>query len=210
MKRLREVLFVGLIGLAFIVSLYGILHLPERVPIHFDSSGRPDSYGSKWILLVNPLIAALVYFGIPFLMKIDPYSEKITPRKMTVMIIRDALTLFISFMAVISVWAAYIGKLPTGIVEIMVSSLFVILGNYLPKLPPNWFVGIRTPWTLLSERVWKKTHSAVGILMFLVGLVMLVSAILSPKIWIFITIASAILLVVVSFTYSYYLYNHQP
>ena len=56
--------------------------------------------------------------------------------------------------------------------------LFIVIGNLLPRARPNWFVGIRTPWTLSSDRVWEKTHRfgghvfvAAGMLMLLSGLV---------------------------------------
>jgi uncharacterized membrane protein len=55
--------------------------------------------------------------------------------------------------------------------------LFIVIGNLLPRARPNWFVGIRTPWTLSSDRVWEKTHRFGGHVFVVVGILMILSGV---------------------------------
>ena len=67
------------------------------------------------------------------------------------------------------------------IVPVIVGLIFIIIGNYLQRVRSNYFMGIRTPWTLSNETVWKKTHRLSGKLFFIGGLLILVSAFLPEE-----------------------------
>lgn len=86
-------------------------------------------------------------------------------------------------------WAmnAAIFGLPVRIEQVIpwgVGILFVVIGNYMPQLRPNYFMGIRTPWALENEYVWKKTHSMGGIVFCLMGLLLIAAGFFSSEIMI--------------------------
>ncbi len=85
--------------------------------------------------------------------------------------------------------------------------LFVVLGNYLPKIPRNWFIGIRVPWTIASEEVWKRTHRLGGWLFVIGGCVMMAlsAAGLSPVVAMLVPLAP--IMIVVAFIYPYIVFR---
>ncbi|MEK7167698.1 MAG: SdpI family protein, partial [Patescibacteria group bacterium] len=85
----------------------------------------------------------------------------------------------------------------------------IVLGNYLGKIKPNWFMGIRTPWTLSSEVVWNKTHRMGGRLFIILGLTLMIVPWL-PALWGMILLFSGIILLVLgTFIYSYIAYRQE-
>jgi len=89
----------------------------------------------------------------------------------------------------------------------MIGVLFIILGNYMGKIKPNWFMGIRTPWTLSNEEVWNKTHRLGGKMFILLGLVMICGTFLpSETFWKAFTV-SIVIILLIPMIYSYLLYR---
>ncbi len=204
---MRRVVILIFLVVSFLVAIYGIIVLPSTIPTHFDASGNPDDYGSKFVLLLFPIAALLTYVGIPLIFRIDPYADEIEPRKFALLVVRDIMVIFFSAVSVIAVMGAFTGRIPPNLIAVLVSALFVVMGNYLPRLPRNWFVGIRTPWTLVDERVWRRTHRVFGVSFFLLGIVMLVVSFFSIGLWLWITICGVALITVGAFLYSYIAYR---
>ncbi len=87
--------------------------------------------------------------------------------------------------------------------------LFIIIGNTLPRARPNWFFGIRTPWTLSSDRVWERTHRLGGYIMLLGGALIALAAVVSPRWAIVVLIGTAVLTTAVALIYSYVLWRRE-
>ena len=66
-------------------------------------------------------------------------------------------------------------------IMLLIGVLYIILGNYLKTIKPNYFIGIRTPWTLQNETVWKQTHKLAGVLWFIGGLIVVSSSLILEK-----------------------------
>jgi uncharacterized membrane protein len=81
----------------------------------------------------------------------------------------------------------------TRIVPALVGAMFVVIGNVLPQARPNWFFGIRTPWTLTNDRVWRRTHRIAGYLFVACGLLMVASAAFPATIGFPVTFAGALI-----------------
>jgi hypothetical protein len=87
--------------------------------------------------------------------------------------------------------------------------LFVVIGNYLTRVEPNWFVGIRTPWTLSSDKVWRKTHRTGGWLMVIGGLAFALGAFLPPGALLPLLIATIVVVAVFPIVQSYVLWKRE-
>jgi len=92
-------------------------------------------------------------------------------------------------------------------VTILVGILFIVMGNYLPQVKSNYFMGIRTPWTLSSEDVWVKTHRLSGKICFVAGIVIFVSTFLPAYLSSDIIISMIAIIVIVPTAYSYFMFK---
>ena len=89
------------------------------------------------------------------------------------------------------------------VVSIGIGGLFIVIGNLMTRVRPNWFMGIRTPWTLSSDTVWRKTHRFGGVAFVIAGLCFLASSFLNSKWTFYAAFASAIVAALSSVVYSY-------
>lgn len=196
----REILPVVLLLVMVVAAVHYYPSLPNPVPSHFGANGEPNGWMSKPVYLTFNLGQFMIlYLLLTFLPFIDPLKKKVAPRFKVVLLLRDVVLLFTVVMFFRGMVAAREGSLSLNMPEILVGVLLAVLGNFLPKMPQNWFFGIRTPWALSSEIVWKKTNIMGGWLMTLSGGLWIVCAILKFDIWIPITL----LVVVVLWTYTY-------
>ena len=158
--------------------------LPAQVPSHFGTNGQVNGYTSRqnlWLFtLALPLGTALVLTLLPHF---DP-KRRLDGSNVNFQKLRLAV---LGLLSGIACYSVYLGLHPnaasaTG-VAVLVGIFFVFLGNYLTTVQPNYFVGIRTPWTLESPNVWARTHRAGGILFCLAGLLMVGLALILPAAW---------------------------
>lgn len=188
------------------IGIYYYPILPKIVPSHFNLQGRADGWMSKpaFYAVMGGVVFG-IYLLLTFLPAIDPLKKKIEPRLSVVMSIRDVLMVFFAALFFLSLQAAHEGVLRARLLQIVLGLLFVILGNYMPKIPQNWFLGIRTPWTISSARIWKKTHILGGWLFMLAGLIFIVAGSfgMSNTVPIVAIIAAG----GISILYSFYLYK---
>ena len=166
----------------WIITLFfigGVFLMPETVPIHWDINWKVDGYGSRYSLIILALFPILVHYGMFFAKKIDPRKRNIEKREKTYEIFRYGLTCFFIVLVVIFY---YLTLNPQGNIKVILLSvlglLLIGMGNYMPKVPQNYFLGIKTPWTLANEYVWKKTHKLGGYSYIVVGLIILINALL--------------------------------
>jgi uncharacterized membrane protein len=185
-------------------------HLPERVPIHWNLQGEVNGWTSKSSgLLSLPLINVGVNVLLRFVPRFDPKLrgklDKEDRMSTVLQIIRLALAAFVGAVFCDLIMAA-LGR-PVAGGRLMLSStllLLAVMGNYLGNLRPNYFAGIRTPWTLESPATWRATHRLGGRLMFFGSLLLLVlQFFLSESMTNILFTASLILLAVWAFWYSW-------
>ena len=172
MKRLELVMF-GLALLSFMVSLYFYPLMPEEIAIHWNVQGQADGYTSKFpglFILPSLLVGIILLFiAIP---KIDPLKENIEKFRRYY---DGFVTLFSAFMVFIHLyvifWNIGIRVSPNIILPLGFGLLFFYCGVLCENAKRNWFIGIRTPWTLSSEKVWERTHKLGGKLFKACGLI---------------------------------------
>lgn len=181
--------------------------ISDNVAIHFNMQGQADDWGNKNTLLVPASIGLVIYLVMLIIPAID------NKRSFEAMggkyhSLRFILGLFTSLLSVylLSLSAEPSGKEPHILISLL-GALVALLGNYLPTLRPNYFIGIRTPRTLQNEMVWKKTHWVGGLSLMVGGCLIFVFSFLMPFKWLMtvvglILLTSAIIPVLYSYTES--------
>ncbi|MCD6535947.1 MAG: SdpI family protein [Thaumarchaeota archaeon] len=172
MKRI-EAIVLGLVLLSFMVSLYFYPLMPEKIAIHWNVQGQVDGYASKFPgLFILPFLLTgivLLFITIP---RVDPLKENIEKFRKYY---DGFVILFSAFMVFIHLyiisWNIGIRVSPNIVLPIGFGLLFFYCGILCENAKRNWFIGIRTPWTLSSERVWERTHKLGGRLFKACGLI---------------------------------------
>jgi uncharacterized membrane protein len=157
---------------------------PDQIPVHWNAAGEVDRYGGKAEgLLMLPLITIGLYLLLLFLPRIDPRKANYALFTGSYAVIRISLVVLMTAIhALVILWIEDI-KINAAVVVLGgVGLLFIVLGLVMGKVQPNWFVGIRTPWTLASRRSWVKTHRLGGWMFIGMGLVTMLSAAM-PGAW---------------------------
>ena len=199
-----------LIGLmiAFALAVYG--RLPEQVPTHFGLSGEPDGWTPRFPgAFLMPVLAGGVYLLLIVLRRIDPRGANYSRFEETWWVFLNVIALLMTAIHVLSLGFAIGWPIDMArAVTVTVGLLFVGLGNYMPRLRSNWWMGIRTPWTLESEEVWRETHRVGGWAFVAAGLLVVLAGLLlepGPRAW-----ASGIAFgtaIVIPLVYSYVAYR---
>ena len=163
-------------GASFIGQLIIYPRLPEQVPIHWNAYNEIDGWAGKEAALLMgllPLLMLLLFIVIP---KIDPKKENFVKHAGVYQMFAALMTVFMGGVSWMTPVSALGIALPVGLLlNLLLGLVFVVLGNQMPRIRFNYSFGIRTPWTLASETVWKKTHRLCGFIFVLSGLVMMVS-----------------------------------
>lgn len=200
---------IWLVPFVYLFIIYPVL--PEQVPLHFDVNGQPDKYGSRQrllfpLLLING-VAGIMYLLLKFLPAIDPKRKA----KYSIGVFKKLGLAMLVFMTLLNVAILYAveNKSFDGrqIIFSLVGLFFAYIGNLFYSVKPNYFVGIRTPWTLESDDNWRETHQLGGKLWLAGGMLMaLLSLILPPKAGTitFLAIVCIIILIPVIYSYMYY------
>ena len=158
--------------------------LPAQVPSHFDTNGQINGYSNRqtlWLLaLALPVGTALL---LTFLPRLDP-KRRLDSSSLNFQKLRLAIVALLGALACYSVYLALHPGAASGPgIAVLIGVFFIFMGNYLTTVQPNYFVGIRTPWTLESPGVWARTHRAGGILFCIAGLLMVGLALALPPLW---------------------------
>jgi uncharacterized membrane protein len=173
-----EVFALVLVAAAFLMSALLYRRLPERMPTHWNIRGEVDAYGSRpfGAFLLPAMMGGLflVFLALP---AISPRGFRFDRFHAVWGIFQTAILGFL-FLVHTLVLSAAMGKRVdmTRVIEAGIGLLLAVLGNFMGKITRNFFVGIRTPWTLASEEVWMRTHRLGGKLFVLAGLMTFVLA----------------------------------
>lgn len=190
----------------FIYSVYMWNKLPDIVPSHWNIKGEIDNYSGKMLpLLIMPCMNLFFYLLLFFIPRIDPRRKNYDLFNSSYQNIRLIIHIFFAGMHAFLMHASIASD--AGGVKYMIAGvglLFAMLGNYMRTMRSNFFVGIRTPWTLSNEEVWKQTHIMGGRLWFYGGLLISVISLFVPDVVAsFMMIGGIIILGIIPVVYSY-------
>ncbi len=205
--RPATVLTVLIIVAQILVSLVTYPFLPDIVPSHWNAAGQVNGYMPKLLSTVLfPLISIGVYALVRVLMSIGPRlgyqnQQRGSPQVVNLILVGILLFLLILQLTTTSI-ALGVNIDVSFVISLAISLLFIFLGNYLGKLRRNFWVGIRTPWTITSDVVWERTHRLGGwlfVLGGLLGVIMSFVPLLRP--WGLLVIVGLIALILVVYSF---------
>jgi uncharacterized membrane protein len=201
---------VGLVLLSFILSIYFYSKVPDQMATHWNSQGEVNGYMSKfWGLFFTPVVITGIAALLLVIPKIDPKKENIEKfRKYYDGFIILFLLFMVSVHLQILLWNVGIQISPNIVLPAGTGLLFYYIGILIGNADRNWFVGIRTPWTLSSDRVWKKTNQLGGKLFKLAGIVAIFGTLFS-KLAVFFIIVPVLLVAGFTVIYSYLEYQKE-
>ena len=172
--RRNNVLMVLFIAVMAVMAVVSYFYLPERIPIHWNVAGEIDNYAGRLFIFLPSVLGAGVALLLKFTQRIDPNSDNYGRFQKSydlfgvlicgLFLVLEAVTIYSSFYPQV--------KLVDKVVPFSIGLMFLVIGNMMPKFRPNYFVGIKTPWTLANEEVWTKTHRIAGRIWFAGGLVL--------------------------------------
>jgi uncharacterized membrane protein len=202
-------LVIAAVAIGF--SIWAYPKLPDRMPTHWDIHGQPNGYSSRLFGVALIPLMILVLTGIAqVLPRIDPRRANYAKFIGVYWLIINCILLFmvvIHFAMLASALGSPVNLTRVGLVG--VGLLLALLGTYLRRVEPNWFLGIRTPWTLSSDAVWRETHRVGGWAFVAGGLLLTACAFLKPPLvyWVFgVTIG---LVAIVPIVWSYVLWRRE-
>ncbi|MDA0815447.1 MAG: SdpI family protein [Chloroflexi bacterium] len=208
----RELPLLGLVAAMWIATAVAWPFAEDQIPTHWNARGEVDGYGGKAEgLLLLPGIALAMWALLAFIPKIDPGRRNYASFGNAYFLMRVALLAFFGLLhagivalalgADIDIFALF----PLGI-----GVLFIVLGNLMPKFRPNYFAGVRTPWTLASARSWTATHRLAGRLFIVLGVLLAGMVFVREEWMVFVILGGVGLLLVAVSAYSYVVWRNDP
>ena len=199
-RLLNLLLIIG--AFALVASFYE--RLPDPYPTHWNLAGKADNFAAKpWGPLALPLTMTGLWLLLELLPRLSPKGFRIDPFARVYTILQNAILGFFfllnasAVMAALGSGVAAFERLPLA----AVGMLLLILGNYMGKITRNFFIGIRTPWTLASDEVWLRTHRLGGKVFVAAGLLIIAGELFGagPTFMLPVILAAAIVPAVYSF-----------
>jgi uncharacterized membrane protein len=173
--RTSETIVLAVVIASFAIGIFLYPQFPETIATHWNAQGQVNGYMSKfWGLFLLPLLSLVLLLLFKVIPKIDPLKQNIAKFR----------KYFDNFVVLVMLFLFYIYMLTIfwnlgysfDLVRMLVPALAVLIyctGILLENTKRNWFIGIRTPWTMSSDKVWEKTHKIAGKLFKLIAVIVL-------------------------------------
>jgi uncharacterized membrane protein len=183
-EKIRPLISAFLIAAMLTAACIALATLPPgtRVPVHFGLDGQPDSWDSIFPgVFMMPGVAVLGWALAWLLPRIDPRGHKLAQARQAIGTIMLTVTGFCAVLQYQVLAGALHGhELRLGLITTASGALLIAIGNVFGKLPFNYTVGLRTPWTLADERVWDASQRFAGRALVIAGILVVLSGLLLP------------------------------
>ncbi|MEG0411047.1 MAG: SdpI family protein [Erysipelotrichaceae bacterium] len=205
MKNRNLLVSLAISFISLILILLCFSSLPEMIPFHWNAQGIIDEYTNKYVIFIFPIISLIFGLSFVFLPKIDPQKKNYDKFKKSYNQVVLVINVFLFAVFLMTIYSAYYPNNLniTMLINLGMGAMFCVIGNQMPRFKHNYFIGIRSPWTLASEDVWFKTHRFAGKLWFIGGMIMMLCAFLDSKIVSSITIGIVLFIGFIPVIYSY-------
>jgi immunity protein, SdpI family len=180
--------------------------LPSIVPLHWDAQGHINGWGPKWsLLLYGPGMMTFIVLMFAALPWLSPRKFEVDSFRTTYLYIMIVIVAMLAYCQVLILVTALGVVLDVSrAIEGGVFLLIALLGNVMGKVRRNFYVGIRTPWTIANEQVWNATHRFAAKTFFAGGLLGLIAVILRAPFWLPVTAILVAALVPVVYSLMFY------
>lgn len=200
MVSLNEALIIAFIASAVIIYFF----LPETIPLHWSASGHIDVWGQRWFSLLIPLFAICLYYLWELIPRVVVYKKNFKKLGVKYEHLLTNLILIIILLYLLTILSAYGLMLDIKYFIIIPVSIFIIyFGTLMKYVKRNYFIGIKTPWTLSSEKAWNKTHERGSRLFQAYGFILLSLLILPAETFFWVLLTPLVVIIIYSYCYSY-------
>ena len=203
-------IIAGILVLDFAIGIIAYPFMPDLMASHWGPSGQANGYLPKiWALFLIPLLSAglaLLLLAVP---RIDPLRANIAKFRPAYDHFVIVILLFLLYVSLLAI--AWNLGLRFGFGQLLAPAfgvLFYACGILVGRAKQNWFIGIRTPWTLSSEKVWDRTHAVGGKLFKIAGVLALIGA-LSPALAFVFILGPILVISIYLVVYSYLEYRKE-
>ena len=200
----KELPIIGIVLTPFVYLAIIWDSLPQRVPIHWNYKGEIDNWGDKFsLVLILFLLPVLMYVLMTFIPKIDP-KKRISLMGGKLYQLKFFLVLFMSVVALLILYTTKEQSVNNpNLVFALLGVLLMIFGNYFKVIQPNYFIGIRTPWTLENSEVWKATHAFAGKIWLIGGFVLVLGGLVLNNAFRNVFVSIILILALIPIVYSF-------
>lgn len=184
--------------------------MPDLVASHWDINGKVNGYMSKfWGVFIMPITSILILTILLIVPKLDPLKKNIEEFKKYFYKFIFILIVFLFYLHLLTLaWNLGYEYNMNRFIAPAFGILYFYIGVLMENSKQNWFIGIRTPWTLSNKKVWDKTHKVSG-KVFKFGALLISLGIFLPNLFFAFMLVATLVFVIFSFGYSYYLYSKE-
>lgn len=199
---------LAVIIISFAIGIYFYPQMPEKFASHWDATGTVDGYLSKfWGLFIMPIISVGLFLLFIVIPRIDPLKKNIEKFRKYFDIFIVLFFLFLFYLFILTIlWNIGFRFNIIQLLSPAFSVLFFYCGVLVENAKMNWFIGIRTPWTLSSQKVWERTHKIGGKMFKACGIISL-GGVLVPNYGMWLIIVPVVFTAVYTIVYSYFEYK---
>jgi uncharacterized membrane protein len=162
--RKSNLIILGIILVSFIIGGYFYQQMPAQIASHWNEGGEVNGYMPKfWGVFLMPIISVILFLMFLIIPKIDPLKENLKKFRKYFDGFIIILMLFFLYIYILTIFWNLGSRFNMTLFMLpAMSILFYYCGILIENSKQNWFIGIRTPWTLSSEKIWEKTHKLGG------------------------------------------------
>ena len=208
--KITKFVIIFIVLLSFVVGIYFYNQFPDKVASHWGINGEINGYMSKfWGLFLMPIIGLIMFLMFIIIPKIDPLKENINKFRKYFDWFIIIIMLFLFYLYLLTIFWN-LGK-EFNMVRALIPAfaiLFYYAGVLIGHAKKNWFIGVRTPWTMHSDAVWDKTHK-LGSRLFKISAIISLFGLIIPSIAFWLVIIPIILFSLYLVVYSYFEYKKE-
>ncbi|MDA1477181.1 SdpI family protein [Bacillus changyiensis] len=208
----KHMISLSIIFINILLWGFSYPYLSNHIPIHWSFSGEVDRYATKTEAMLLMLGLLIFLYAVMILTpKLEPRKNNLALFSKTYHIIVNAMLLLFSVLNLLLVLTGLGYHVPMGsFVPVLVGAILIVIGNYLPRVRSNFFIGIKNPWTLSSEKVWKKTHRFASKMFTIAGILMAINGLFPIGNYGNVAMLALFLIAVFApYVYSYVLYRQE-
>ena len=161
-------------------------------------------------MILFSMFPIIMFYGMDLLKKVDPKRTSVEKKVKDYNNMKYIVCMFFILITVVYYWIIFSGGNNSAFIfNIMFGGFMILIGNYMPRLPESFFMGVRTPWTLSDKVVWEKTHRLSGFLFVLFGILFIVLGLIAEESLYLFLFVGLLFIVVLPYIYSYIIYKKQ-